>query len=542
MKTLCLLTCLFSLTTIYAQVDTLALIGQRLGLHFSPDQLKMMEKAINDRSSDYEKMREEVIENSVSPAFHFDPRPHGFVISTVDEKPINWSLPKISLPQHPGDLAFYSILELATLIKSREISCVALTNFFLSRIKMYSDTLKCTISVTEDLALQQAQRADSLLDQGIWLGPLHGIPYGAKDLFSVPGYKTSWGAAPFQDQTLVETSDVVEKLTSAGAVLVAKLTLGALAMGDVWYGGMTRNPWNLEQGSSGSSAGSASATVAGLVPFALGTETRGSITSPSTRCGATGLRPTFGRVSRAGAMALSWTMDKIGPICRSAEDCAIVFDVIRGKGRDNTVIEAPFPYDQDLDVRQLKVGYFKNLFDSCEFTRPYDEAALQTLRSMGLNLQEVHYKIEQPVEAIGFILIAEAAAAFDELTRSGRDSLLVRQHEHAWPNTFRAARYIPAVEYIQANRIRSLLMDEFHKLISGYDVIVTPTFEGTQILTTNLTGQPVVTLPHGFAEDGTPRSITFLGNLFEEHKILALAQAFQLATDFEDRHPLPFRE
>jgi Asp-tRNA(Asn)/Glu-tRNA(Gln) amidotransferase A subunit family amidase len=373
------------------------------------------------------------------------------------------------------------------------------------------------------------------------LGPLHGIPYGAKDLFAVPGYKTTWGAAPYQEQVIEETSDVIKKLDAAGAILVAKLTLGALAMGDVWYGGTTKNPWNLEQGSSGSSAGSASATVAGLVPFALGTETRGSITSPSTRCGATGLRPTFGRISRAGAMALSWSMDKIGPICRSAEDCAIVFDIIRGSGRDRTAVDAAFPYTQYFDVKSLKVGYFRNLFDSCDFTRPYDNEAFRVLEKIGIDLQPVDYYVSQPVSEIGFILIAEAAAAFDELTRSGQDSLLVRQMEYAWPNTFRAARFIPAVEYIQANRIRTLLIEEFHNLIKKYDVIITPTFEGTQLLTTNLTGQPVITLPHGFAEDGTPRSITFLGNLYDEHKILALAKAFQEVTMHNKLHPPGFQ-
>ena len=534
---------LIILTTLCtAQVDSLGLIGEIFGLNFSPAHLEMMRKDVQSRRLDFAEMRKVKLENSVGPAIYFDPRPTGYVIPQGSDRSIDWQLPPTTLPRDTHDLAFYNILELASLIKHKLISSTELTSFFLKRLKKFSDTLECTVTITEDLALMQAHRADSLLNLGIWLGPLHGIPYGVKDLFSVPGYKTTWGAMPFRSQVLDAESDVTKNLVEAGAVLVAKLTLGALAMGDVWFDGMTRNPWNLKQGSSGSSAGSASATVAGLVPFAIGTETRGSITSPATRCGATGLRPTFGRVSRRGAMALSWSMDKIGPICRSAEDCAIVFEAIHGKGQDPLVINAPFPYQQDFDIKKLRVGYFKNLFDSCDFTRPFDQAALQTLREIGVQVHEVNYKVEQPVESIGFILIVEAAAAFDELTRSGQDSLLVNQLQYSWPNIFRAARYIPAVEYIQANRIRRLLIDEFHQLISGFDVVITPTFEGTQLLTTNLTGQPVVTLPHGYAEDGTPRSITFLANLFDEHKILALARAFQEATDFEDKHPPLFQD
>ncbi len=524
-----------------AQIDSLKVFAEIIGLDLTAEEISQLKKSVIDRRRDYQVIRSFEIDNSVSPAIYFNPLPRGFEIPSFPDQEIQWKFPEIKKPERLNDLAFYSILELASLIKTRQITSVEITQFFINRLKKYGDTLQCVVTLTENLALSQAKAADSLLEAGVYLGPLHGIPYGAKDLFSVPAYPTTWGAMPYRNQLIDETSDVILKMHAQGAVLVAKLTLGALAMGDVWYGGVTKNPWNIEQGSSGSSAGSASATVAGLVPFAIGTETRGSIVSPATRCGASGLRPTYGRVSRAGAMALSWSMDKIGPICRSAEDCAIVLDAIRGAGRDYSAIDAPFNYDPDFDVKKLKVGYFSNLFDA-EPTRVFDAQVLDDLKKIGVNPVALEYKVSMPVSAMSFILTTEAAAAFDELTRSGQDDLLVRQLDSAWPNIFRAARYVPAVEYIQASRLRTLLIEEFHALIRDYDVIITPTFSGTQLLTTNLTGHPVLSIPHGFAEDGTPHSITFLGNLFDEHKILILAQAYQMATPHEDLHPPLFRD
>jgi Asp-tRNA(Asn)/Glu-tRNA(Gln) amidotransferase A subunit family amidase len=343
---------------------------------------------------------------------------------------------------------------------------------------------------------------------------------------------------PYKDQTIDEDATVIKKLDEAGAVLVAKLTMGALAWGDVWYGGMTRNPWNLEQGSSGSSAGPASATAAGLVAFGIGTETWGSIVSPSTRCGDTGLRPTYGRVSRTGAMALSWSMDKIGPICRTVEDCAIVFDAIRGAdGIDQTLIDAPFNYNPKVDLKKLRIGYLKKLFDADYDNKANDAATLAKLRELGCELVPVELP-DYPVDAIGFILSAEAAAAFDELTRSGRDDLMVRQTRDAWPNVFRASRFIPAVEYIQANRLRYLIIRDMQKL--DVDVYLSPSFGGSNLLLTNLTGHPCVVLPNGFDAKGCPTSITFMGRLFGEAKLLAVAKAYQDATDFHLKHPQGF--
>jgi Asp-tRNA(Asn)/Glu-tRNA(Gln) amidotransferase A subunit family amidase len=391
-------------------------------------------------------------------------------------------------------------------------------------------------------AMETARARDAELAAGVDRGPLHGIPWGAKDLLAVRGYPTTWGATPFKEQFFDENATVVEKLDEAGAVLVAKLTMGALANGDVWFGGTTRNPWNPEDGSSGSSAGPASAVAAGLVGFAIGTETRGSILSPCTRCGATGLRPTFGRVSRYGAMALSWSMDKIGPICRSVEDCALVLDFIQGPdGHDETVIDMPFNWVADRDPRDLRVAYLRSAFE----TKPEQEdrqewyelnlATLEKVRSLGVELVPIELP-DLPINAMGFILVAEAAAAFDAFTRSNLDDTLVRQDETAWPNRFRSHRAVPAVEYIQANRVRRLAMREMARILDGIDVYLSPTF-GDNLRLTNLTGHPAVVVPNGFQADGTPTSVTFCGNLFRDSEAMLLARAYQEATGFQDRHP-----
>ena len=345
---------------------------------------------------------------------------------------------------------------------------------------------------------------------------------------------------PYKDQEIGENATVVQQLDEAGAVLVAKLTLGALAMGDVWYGGVTRNPWNLEQGSSGSSAGSASAVAAGLVPFAIGTETLGSIVSPSTRCGTTGLRPTFGRVSRAGGMALSWSMDKVGPIARSAKDCALVFEVIRGSdGKDPSVVDAPFNYRQVTEARNLKVGYLAESFQQSRANAFNDSLSLKVLRDMGIELHEVSLPADIPIYPLTIILASEASAAFDALTRSKQDSLMVRQDKGAWPNYFRTSRFIPAVDYVNANRIRTRLIQEMNKLFEEYDVIVAPSFGG-QLVLTNLTGHPCLVMPNGFNDRGSPTSISFIGKMMGEAELIALGEAFQAATDHDDRHPEMF--
>ncbi len=376
------------------------------------------------------------------------------------------------------------------------------------------------------------------LPRGSIRGPLHGIPYAAKDLLAVKGIRTTWGTAQYTNQMFDFDATVIQRLEAAGAVLVAKTTLGELAMGDVWFGGMTRNPWNLKQGSSGSSAGSSAATSAGLVPFAIGSETYGSIVSPCDRCGVTGLRPTFGRVSRNGAMALSWSMDKIGPICRTVEDCALVFNAIYGPdGIDQTVYDVPFNYDPGIKLKKLRIGYLKADFEKEKGERKEnDEATLQKMRALGAELIPIELP-QYPLGSISFVLSTEGAAAFDELTRSNRDDLMKQQDADAWPNTFRQRRFVPAVEYLQAQRLRYLLIQDTAKVFEKVDLVLAPSLAGQSLLLGNLTGHPCVVVPNGYSKAGTPTSICFIGRLFGEAELLAAAKRYQDATDFHLRHP-----
>lgn len=536
------------MTVTYAQGDSLRVSADQvvqaeklIGLEFTGSERDSMLEDLSYNLGLYDMIRTVSIDNSISPAPIFNPLPSGFK-PALHQINYNYSkMENIKRPDNPEELAFYSVRELGELIKSGKVTSTELTILSLDRLKRFDPKLHCVITLTEELALKQAALADSEIAAGHYRGPLHGIPYGAKDLLAVKGYKTTWGAMPYKDQIFDYDATVIKMLEKAGAVLVAKLSMGALAWGDVWYVDTTRNPWNIEQGSSGSSAGSAAAVSAGLVPFAIGTETWGSIVSPSTRCGTTGLRPTYGRVSRTGAMALSWTMDKIGPICRTVEDCGVVFDAIRGTDNlDMSLIDASFNYIPDIDLKDLKIGYLKKDFEIDTSFAVQNNATLDKLRKLGADLIEIELP-DLPVEALSIILSAEAAAAFDELTRSNRDDLLVRQIKNAWPNSFRASRFIPAVEYIQANRIRTMLIKEMAELMTEVDVYVSPSFEGDNLLLTNLTGHPCVVLPNGFDDEGSPTSITFIGRLFDEATVLAVAKKYQDATDFHKKHPELFK-
>jgi Asp-tRNA(Asn)/Glu-tRNA(Gln) amidotransferase A subunit family amidase len=559
------------------------------GVPLTTQQKKMMLEALEGQREGYAAIRKLNMQNSVAPAYIFDPLPPGAKVDTARKLP-RWSEPTtVSVPSNLEKLAFATVRELAELVRSRKVTSLALTQMYLARLKRYDSKLHFVISLTEERALAQAKAADAEIAAGRHKGLLHGIPWGAKDLLAVKGYPTTWGAGGFEKQQFDEDATVVQRLDAAGAVLVAKFTLGALASGDKWFGGQTRNPWNPNQGSSGSSAGPASAVAAGCVAFAIGSETLGSISSPSTRCGDTGLRPTFGFVPRTGAMALSWTMDKLGPICRTVEDCAIVFNSIYGPdGQDLATREAAFNWDAQLDWKSLRIGYFKNEFDPIKPFEPkkgkpdetaeekkhretrnaeraagyerrkydqrFDLAAVEKLRSMGVRLIPVELP-KLPYGAMSPLLEAEAAAAFDDLTMSGRDSLLTEQSAEDWPNTFRVARFYPAVEYIQANRARTLAIRELSKVFEQVDVIVTPT-NGEQLVATNLTGHPAVILPNGLRGDdapkqpkiddgdnddiggpGTPVSITFLGGHYQDAKLCAFARAYQEATGFHKLHP-----
>jgi len=518
--------------------ETIAVAEQLIGLEFTPSERDSMLSMIRDQKVYFTSLRKQGLENSLVPALHFSPLPHGFY-PNQNQLPINWGLPgKVALPKEEKDIAFMTVADLSTLVRNRKITSEKLTRIYLKRLKTYSDTLECLISLLEDEAIKKARQMDAEIKRGIYRGPLHGIPYGVKDLFAVKGTKTTWGAMPYKDQIIGETATVVDKLDKSGAVLIAKFSMGALAMGDVWYDGKTKNPWNLKQGASGSSAGSAAAVSAGLVPFALGTETYGSIISPSTRNGVTGLRPTFGRISRFGAMALSWSMDKIGPISRSALDNGILLSVLNGPDeKDKSTIPAAFNYNTEKSIKELKIGYFREFFKSNKPNRDNENEVLEILRAQGFQLHAVELKTALDVNSMIMMLTAEAAAAFDSLTRSADDDLLVAQHRNAWPNIFRAARFIPAVEYIQASRIRNLLIEEMNEIFKDVDIIVTPSFAGNQLLITNLTGHPALCMPNGFDQEGNPTSITFLANLFDEEKLIMLGRTYQEGTAWDEMRP-----
>ncbi|MBK9380021.1 MAG: amidase [Chitinophagaceae bacterium] len=529
------------------KADSIQLVRQTVNLYdldFTDAEADSMLESITDFYQLYKGLHRTLPANDIPYPFAFNPAPAGMKIATKKEK-ISWTIPlRTELPANKNELAFYSLPQLASLIVNKKISSVDLTKFFIDRLKKWDDTLECVITLTEELALKQATQADLELKQGIYRGPLHGIPYGLKDLFAVKGYKTTWGSTPYKDQVVDIDSYVYEQLKKAGAVLCAKLSLGALAYNNKWFGGETKNPWNLRQGSSGSSAGSAAATVAGLLPFAIGTETLGSIVSPSARCGATGLRPTFGTVSRYGAIVLCWSLDKIGPICRSAEDAAIVYAFIHGTdGNDPSAIRHTFNYTGKVDWTKLRIAYPENYFKRLKADAP-EWKVLETYRSLGANIKAVNFpdSAMYPVNLVSIILNAESAAAFDELTRTNRDDLVERQDKDFWPNSFRAARTIPAVEYINANRYRYNLCKSMNDFMKKYDVLIVPSFAGRQLSMTNLTGNPVVCMPIGFNQNGSPVSITLVGNLYDEATILAAAKAFQDKTEHHKKHPLLFKD
>ena len=563
---------------------------------FTADQKKLMLDGLKDQRGLYEPIRALKLANSVAPAFVFHPLPAAKMEPAKPcKKPtfLNESCCGItSIPEAPAhieDLAFSSVSEIAKLLEYRKITSLELTKMYIARLKRYDSKLHFVITLTEERALAQAKKVDEEIAAGNYRGLVHGIPWGAKDLLAVKGYPTTWGAGGFEHQSFDEDATVVKRLDEAGAVLIAKFSLGALAMGDKWFGGRTRNPWNMEQGSSGSSAGSASAVAAGCVAFAIGSETLGSISSPSTRCGTTGLRPTFGMVPRTGAMALCWTMDKLGPIARSAEDCLEILGVIHGPdAKDISVSATEFNWFPQSDWKSLRIGYLKSEFDPPEalklheavanetddekkkredqnaqmkearvrrdYDRRYELAALDKLRAMGVNLIPVELP-KLPYDAMVPLLTAEAAAAFDDLTLSGRDQRLTEQGIEDWPNAFRIARFYPAVEYIQANRARTLAIQQVSALFEQVDIIVTPT-NGVQLVATNLTGHPALIVPNGMRGDdapkppkiddgdnddiggpGTPVSLTFLAGHYQDAKLASFGWAYQQATEFHKLHP-----
>jgi Asp-tRNA(Asn)/Glu-tRNA(Gln) amidotransferase A subunit family amidase len=578
--------------------ETIDRAADLAGITILPDQKAAMLSQLRDQKLNVGKVRALHLANDIPPAFRFDPllaQDNRFVPGTpIDRvaKAIS-ALPPTASDPAPAtleELAFANVRELGELIRQRKITSLDLTEMYISRLKRFDPKLHFTIHLTEERARAQAKNADDEIARGKYRGPLHGIPWGAKDLLAVRGYPSTWGAGGFEAQTIDDDATVVKRLDEAGAVLVAKLALGALAMGDKWFGGRTRNPWNPVQGSSGSSAGSAAAIAAGCVGFAIGSETLGSISSPSTRCGTSGYRPTFGFVPRTGAMALAWTMDKLGPICRAVEDCALVMQAIYGPDHsDFSVAPAPFDWDADFDWRQLKVAYIRADFDQLPpvekqpegwteselkkwredqpirdatyarqiYDHQFDVAALEQVRRMGLDPRPVDLP-DLPFDALVPLLVAEAAAAFEELTLSGRDKLLTEQGPEDWPNQFRTVRFYTAIDYIQANRVRTLAIREMQRIFNQFDVVLAKS-SGPQLTVTNLTGHPAVIVPNGLrrsdapkppdidtgdddriAGPGTPVSITFLGRHYEDSKLLAFARAYQEATGFHRARPPGF--
>lgn len=543
------------------------------GLNFNKEDEAQIANGLNRNLQTYARLRDLPITPDIDPAIMFKPslpgqEPKGpatpgakFTIST--KPPMT-----LKRPANLEDVAFWPLTHLAALIERKLVTSTELTKMYIARLKRYQPTLNFYVTLTEDLALKQAAQADEEIKKGKYRGPLHGIPWGGKDLLATKGIKTTWGGEPYMEQVFDYNASVVDRLTDAGAVLVAKLTLGALAQGDMWFGGQTKNPWN-GGGASGSSAGPGSATAAGCVGFAIGTETRGSIISPSSVNGVVGLRPTYGRVSRYGAMALSNTMDKLGPMCRYVEDTMLVLNAIYGPDKkDGTVADAALTWNPAQPLAGIKIAYVKSEFDpppataagpgagagrgggggrggltpeqQAERRKNYD-AVLETYKKLGAKLEPIELNEIMPQMAnltntLGFILDAESAASFDALTRSGDvDLLRTGQSRSSWPNTFKTARFIPAVEYIQANRARVLLMREFDKLMSKYHVLLSAGSDAT-LSTTNLTGQPAMAVKCGIVNN-SPQMIMLTGRLYDEGTMARVALAFEQATEWKDRHP-----
>jgi Asp-tRNA(Asn)/Glu-tRNA(Gln) amidotransferase A subunit family amidase len=506
------------------------------GVSFTPDeQRRLLEKLNGARGyvAGFERLRAAGLGNDTQPAIVFNPVLPGRKLPT-ERRPLKRQRIDVSMPRSDEELAFLPLTHLARLVESRRITPTDLTKLYLARLKKHDPQLHCVVNLTEELALRQARQADQEIAAGRYRGPLHGIPWGLKDLLAVRGIKTTWGMSPFKDRVIDTDATVYSRLTNAGAILVAKLSTGALAVTAQWFGGLTRNPWNTQQDAAGSSAGPGAATAAGLVGFSIGTDTGGSIIGPSTRNGVSGLRPTFGRVSRYGGMTLAWTQDTVGPMCRSAEDCALVLDAIYGPdGKDNTVLDVPFNWDASSNVTKLRVGYMRAPADGAidAQTRRNNEDALNVIRSLGVTL--VPFALpDVPIEAIDFIRYAETAAAFDDVTRAGLLPQVERGPEESRrPDEIRAGHFIPAVEFIQANRFRMRVMEQVDQALGDLDLFI-----GSNQALTNRTGHPVISIPNGFSQ-GSPTALHLTGRLFGEQEILLLAHAFQAKTDFHLRHP-----
>jgi Asp-tRNA(Asn)/Glu-tRNA(Gln) amidotransferase A subunit family amidase len=550
-----------------SQKITLAMVTDALklaGLEMSEADRETMVNAANTSLTRYEELHKLHIPNDVSPPFHFNPIVPGMEVNRV-RQPFRMSTnPTVKRPTNLEEVAFWPVRHLAELVRTKQVSSVELTQMYLARLHRYNPTLNCVVTFLDDLGMAQAKQADDEIEANRYKGPLHGIPWGAKDIISVKGYKTTWGSGAYTDQVFDYDASIVEMLRDAGAVLIAKLSTGEMASGDTWFGGQTKSPWDPTQGSSGSSAGPGSATSAGCVGFAIGTETSGSILGPSSRNGLAGLRPTFGRISRYGVMALSWTQDRLGPMCRYAEDCALVMQTIaKPDGRDMSVADIPFNWNAQLDIKKLRVGYVKESFDEItnQMAKQNAQKLLDTLTSIGvskfvpLTIPEFPYDVSShPVEEGVF---------FDEMVRSGLVNKMTRKTRG---DTFKNARVIPAVEYLQSQRARMMMMMKLHEATANVDVYIVagngfsggtgagargaapvaapPRSELSRSAAQRHSGfanyacYPALNIMNGLNEQGMPTNVTFFARPFGEMELLALGKAYQDAAQLHMKlHP-----
>jgi len=523
-------------------IDTLKAAEKIVGIELSDKEREEILEGIKHNRAVYDAFRKQQIDYFQFPSLTFNPVPPGMRFDIEKKKPIFSDVP-MEWPRQVEDLAFCSVLQLAELLRTRKTTSMELTKMYLSRLKRYDERLQFVVTLTEDLALRQAKKADLEIGAGNYTGLLHGIPYGIKDLYAVKGYPTTWGTRLFKDRVIDLDATVVKRLEAAGAVLVAKLTTGTLASGAKWFGGETKSPWTLGF-SGGSSAGPASAVAAGCVAFSIGTETNGSMVSPCDACGVTGFRPTFGRVSRYGCMPVSWSFDKVTPIARTVEDCAAVFNEIYGPDPyDNSVVDLPFNWDAGFDIRNLRLGYHSTYFEKAargiplgdfksvfEYNKEFVKKVLAWFTDHGFSL--IPLDIQLPHIGEGIMMEVEAAAAFDDFTRGLTDDLV---EDQKWPTYHRIHRFVPAVEYLQAARYRSLLIQKMHDILKDVDVYVEITWSTNW--STNVTGLPIIIVPCGFTSRGEPMSVTFVGKLYQEDKLLAVAKAYQDATGHHLKHP-----
>jgi Asp-tRNA(Asn)/Glu-tRNA(Gln) amidotransferase A subunit family amidase len=513
------------------------------GLNFTNQEIDTVISTLERCLSGYQAMRKNPIDHTVAPAFHFDLRPSGFRAPTGESYFQHDDLPIVQMPSDEHEIAFYSIPQLASLLRSNQITSRKLTQLYIDRLNRLDEITESVITLTSERAFQQADLADADFAAGIDHSILQGIPYGVKDLAAIPEYPTTWGAAPYKDQIINDTAEIIRKLDQAGAVLIAKLSSGELANGDVWFNGKTKNPWDLEQGASGSSAGPGAATAAGLVGFSIGTETWGSILSPSTRCGITGLRPTYGRVSRYGVMPLAWTLDKIGPMCRTAEGCAYVFEAIIGQDeKDRSSSNLPVYFDRELDLSSINASYLKEVFEKDTTERGINGlTTIDKLMEMGLALEETELPNDLPwSDLMYYVIRGEASAIFDQLMVENEDDLLTRDTRFSRANSLRAGEFIPAVAYIQANRHRTTLIEQMDSLFQVYDILCVLSSGSDQSAISNLTGHPAISIPNGFDEKGRPTSMILIGKLYDEGTLLSIGAQYQELTDFESRVPEGF--